>query len=280
VQVHTDRIRIVGDHSGYHGGSAAAYRVILDLASQAGMVVSEQEDYDILVVNGEGTMHHNSKGCRRKMAQIAKALVANKRVFLINTIWQDNPDEYAELLKQCRRVVVREALSQQALARQGVDAEVCIDLSYFDPIDETAHWTDFKGQVVFTDFYAQAFDSFVWLNSKWAQQFQTIDMQRMSWSSLIKSLRTASCLVTGRHHAIYAACRAECPFITLPGNSHKIEGLLAMGNFNEPLVLTPSCLRRAVDERRHERISYARFFHWMSGHRPTILNGFRGIDLC
>ena len=32
-------------------------------------------------------------------------------------------------------------------------------------------------------------------------------------------------LITGRHHEAYAALKARCKFIVLPGNTHKNEGI-------------------------------------------------------
>lgn len=262
------RIRLLGDHSKYHCGSAAAFRAIRAQVERYGKVVGKHDDFELLVVNGEGSMHHDSSGCRKKMAAIEEALRSGKRAMLINSVWQANDQAYADILKRCERVVVREVISQRAMADQGVQAEVAIDQSFHDEVDPTASYTDFERRAVFTDFFSTEFDSFVRLNSKWAQKFDYIDMTTMSWSSLVRSLRTASVLVTGRHHAVYAACRARLPFLAMRGNTHKNEGLIETARSTVPLFDVFADIRRALEEQAYSSYDYNGLFDWMHGQRP------------
>jgi len=224
------KVRIEGDHSSYHCGSAAVFRTLIKSVKDAGGILTNSDNYDLLIVNGEGSMHHDSNGMIKKLRIIENAISNNKRVFLVNTVWQQNSQKYADILHGCEKIFTREVLSQRTLASQGIKSDVCIDLSYFDVIDERAPAINFEGAVVFTDFYSKEFNTFVWVNSKEIQKYPSIKMDTLSWSSMVNSLKTASCLVTGRHHAIYAACKARCPFIAMPGNTHKIEGLIATSN--------------------------------------------------
>ncbi len=257
------RIHATGDHSNYHCGSKAAWNVISAEAARHGRLVTAKDEFDLLVVNGEGSMHHNSRGFRKKMDQIERALEQNRRVMLVNTVWQDNPQRDADVLKRCERVVVREVHSQQALAAQGVSAEIAFDQSFYDDIDPDAPFIDFSDRIVLTDFWAQEFDAFAWINSKWAQKFVTVDMQAMSWSSLVRSLRTAKLLVTGRHHAVYAACRARCPFVALTGNTHKIEGLMDTAGIQVPVFQDFSALKQAIDDGVDASSTCESLFDWM-----------------
>lgn len=265
------RILLQGDHSRYHCGSAAAFNAIRSEAARHGKIVKKGQEYDLLVVNGEGTMHHESSGFRKKMAEIESALASDKRVMLVNSVWQDNPQRYADILRRCERVVVREVLSQRALAEQGVSAEVAIDQSFHDEIDESAPYTDLGGQVVFTDFFSKEFECFVILNSKWAQKFEYIDMAALSWSSLVRSLRTASVLVTGRHHAVYAACRARTPFLAMRGNTHKNEGLVATASISIPIFECLSTVREILDNESYKIYDFMKLFDWMEQQQPWTL---------
>lgn len=267
------RIHLAGDHSGYHGGSAAVFETLRRAAAGCGTLVGPKQPFDLLVVNGEGSMHHASRGCARKIAQIERALDQGRRAMLVNTVWQDNPPEMAAVLTRCERVVAREVLSQRALAAQGIVAETALDLSYHAPLDPAAAFTDFGGGVVFTDFWSREFDAFVRLNSKWAQGFAYLDMQSMSWSSLVRSLGTAGLLVTGRHHAVYAACRARTPFLALRGNTHKIEGLLASAGVEMPVFAEFAPLRAAVEARAIPTEALAALFDWMERQPPWRLDG-------
>lgn len=75
--VHEDnkvrKIRLIGDHTAYHCGSAAVLRAIRAAPEKAGRVVGRDEEYNLRLVNGEGSMHHNDIGFQ-KMYEIRDAL--------------------------------------------------------------------------------------------------------------------------------------------------------------------------------------------------------------
>jgi len=264
------KIRLIGDHSSYHCGSAAAFSVIRREVLRHGDIV-EGGSFDLLIVNGEGSMHHGSNGFRRKMKSISQAIDKGKEVALINTVWQANPPEVRNYLEVCRQLVVREILSAEEMRSLGVHPKVSIDQSYFFPI-ENDEFIDFKGSIVFTDFWSREFDGFVRLNSKWAQRFDYIDMQSMTWSTLVRSLRTASLLITGRHHAVYAACKARTPFLALQGNTHKIEGLIATAGISIPVFRSFSEIKADIMWPETRLPAYEALFDWMELQRPWSLD--------
>ena len=265
------RVKIEGDHSSYHGGSAAAFNVIKKEVMRAGEITEHEKNYDLLVVNGEGSMHHNSGGFRRKIRKIQSAINNGKKVVLVNSVWQDNPKESASILRSCDQVVVREVLSQRELDNQGIKAQIFIDQSYHEFIDESASFIDYKGGVVFTDFWSKDFECFAKLTSKWAQKFHYLDMQTMSWSSIVRSLQTASLLVTGRHHAVYAACKAEIPFLAMQGNTHKIEGLIETAGVDLPIYSNFKDIKECVVKSIIHDDACQRLFQWMRSQSPWQL---------
>ncbi|HET6161768.1 MAG TPA: polysaccharide pyruvyl transferase family protein [Dongiaceae bacterium] len=263
------RIRLAGDHSSYHCGSAAVVQTIAAELRRHGEIVTGEE-FDLLVVNGEGSMHHGGQAFRDKMQLIETAQRAGRPAFLINTVWQDNPHDFDSALARCRQVVVREVLSQSAIARHGVAAEVLPDLSYFAPVVKD-EMIDFKGGIVMTDFLSRDFGCFVRLRSRWAERYPFVDMRAMSWSSLVRSLKTARLLVTGRHHAVYAACKARTPFLALAGNTHKIEGIMMTAGAEIPVFQKFSELRASIDEAEAWRSRYDLLFDWFERQRPWRL---------
>jgi hypothetical protein len=263
------RIRLAGDHSSYHCGSAAVTHMIVAELRRHGELVSN-DDFDVLVVNGEGSMHHGGGSFHDKMQLIAAAADAKRPACLINTVWQDNPHEYDAALAGCRQVVVREVLSQRDIAKHGVTAEIAPDLSYFAPVakDEVIN---FKGGIVMTDFLSREFGSFVRLRSRWAERYPFVDMRAMRWSTLVRSLKTARLLLTGRHHAVYAACKARTPFLALAGNTHKIEGTIATAGVDIPVFQKFSDLRAVIDQAEDWRSRYDALFDWFERQKPWRL---------
>jgi hypothetical protein len=254
------RIRLAGDHSSYHCGSAAVVHAVTAELRRHGDVVTD-DSYDVLVVNGEGSMHHGGGAFVEKMRLIEAAVAAGRPAYLINSVWQDNPHQFDAALAQCRQVVVREVLSRDAIASHGVAAQVAPDQSYFAPVGK-GDVVDFKGCIVMTDFLSREFGCFVRLRSRWAERYPFIDMRAMDWPTLVRSLKTARLVLTGRHHAIYAACKARVPFLALAGNTHKIEGIVATAGVDIPVFNDFAKLRGAMDEAEGWRSRYDRLFDW------------------
>lgn len=266
------KIRLLGDHSAYHCGSAAAFQAISAACRKAGSLVEHDEVFDILVVNGEGSMHHDSVTCRKKLLEIELALDAGKAVYLMNTVWQDNSPEAARILDRCERVTVREQLSRKELSRIGVECDVALDQSFFLPVDEAAPATDFSNGPVLTDFYSRDMGTFAKVTTQWTWSVPYVQMHEWTWHSLVRSLRSAGVLLTGRHHAVYAACRARVPFLALKGNTHKIEGLIASSGVDIPVYDAYADLLKAYRSRQWLRHDYEALFGWMDAQKPWELS--------
>lgn len=265
------KIRMIGDHSDYHCGSAAAFQAICAEVRRHGRIVDvDDSNYDLLVVNGEGSMHHDSKLCRDKISHIQNALDTGRRAVLINTVWQDNSRKYAELLVRCDHVVAREVCSAYELANIGIQAEVKMDLAFSCEIEDVEP-IDFNGAVLVTDFYSKEFGTFARLTGKWAEKFVYIDLREWTWSRLVRSMASASLLITGRHHAVYAACKARLPFLAMEGNTHKISGLIQTAGSNVPVFHNFSDLKSNILWPRKNYSSYNDLFHWMHRQSPWQL---------
>lgn len=86
---------------------------------------------DLIIVNGEGTIHHDSRGARRLMAAAGYARSRNKKCALINATWAANGPELLDQAKAFDLVFVRESRSAEALLAGGVFSEVVPDLALF-----------------------------------------------------------------------------------------------------------------------------------------------------
>ena len=270
---HRPRLCLAGDHSGYHAGCDAVARTLRRLATQQGWrVVSEKADYDALLVNGEGSMHHGGRRFHHKMQLLATAVASGRPAFLVNSVWQDNPPDYDHVLSKLSGIVVREVLSQRDLAeRHGVRAEVCPDVSFFDELPRFTWARNFRGAAATTDFF---------LEDKRVNGVRHVFGRRddlfpdarplpfidWSWGRVVASLRTASHLITGRHHAVYAACVAGVPFIASEGNTHKIRGIVASAGADLQVPDTPADLPAITAANLARREEYDRIFAWMRSH--------------
>ncbi|MBL0375090.1 glycosyltransferase family 29 protein [Rhizobium sp. KVB221] len=261
------RFRIEGDHTQYHCGSAAVARSLRHFLAPHGVIV-EDKKYDVLVVNGEGTMHHGSKGFHRKMKILGRALDAGKEAYLINTVWQDNPHDYDDVLRGLTGIIVREAMSQrELLEKHGIKARLHPDMAYYAPLEAPTDVVDYKGSIVITDFFSKEFDTFVRLTRAEAIKYPFVDMMTVGWDDLIASLKTAEMLITGRHHAVFAACRAEIPFVAFGGNTHKIEGIFHSAGVDIPICESRAKLPEMIEWARNNRQEYQKLFDWLKSYK-------------
>jgi hypothetical protein len=279
------RLCVGGDTSGFHGGCDAVMRTLRRLAAAKGwQVVAEGSDYDALLVNGEGNMHHGSKRFHRKMRLLRDAVAAGRPAFLVNSVWQDNPPDYDELLPQLSGLFVREVLSQRELAeRHGATAEVLPDASFFDALPRFSLRRHFRGQPAVTDFYVGSEGGPAGRHTFGRRdalfpQARPLPFLDWTWGRIVASLRTASYLITGRHHGVYAACVARIPFLASEGNTHKIRGLIASAGVDIPVADAPEDIPALASTCLGRRAEYEQLFAWLADQRigriipsPSIL---------
>ena len=180
--------------------------------------------YDRVILNGEGTMHHGSSRALQYLVALRTAQRQGVKTYIINSVWQDMPDKYNNVLQNCDGVTVREVFSQEEIRKHGVEANVFPDLSYMIDVPEEKyeHVSVYEGQ------YIKAHQDHA-LN-----KYPRIDIFEQEWNEIVNRLRNADLLITGRHHEMYAACKAKCRFIVKQGNTWKNGGLLRSAGVDIP----------------------------------------------
>lgn len=281
------RLRILGDHSKFHGGCKAVMRTLRRIALSKGWrVVGDRDDYDALLVNGEGSMHHGGKRFHKKMQSLESALECGKPAYLVNSVWQDNPSDYDRVLRQLSGVFVREVYSQtQLLEKHGVRATVLPDASYFDQPPRFLRTHQFGNRPAVTDFLVEPKringrrNVFKRLDNRFPEA-ACLPFTDWSWGKTVASLRTAKYLITGRHHAVYAACVARVPFIASEGNTHKIGGLVHSAGADIRVASSPQEIPEIIDYNLQRHAEYERIFDWIDSHdiramipSPSVIAG-------
>ncbi|MDX2479007.1 MAG: polysaccharide pyruvyl transferase family protein [Desulfuromusa sp.] len=264
------RVRILGDHSKLHCGCKAVIDSLEHAAKDIGWeIVRSYRPYDILIVNGEGSMHNSRKTFIKKMSVLQKAIDGQIPAFLLNTVWQNNCHDFDKTLENLAGITVREEISQRELReKHNISSKVVIDASFFAPIDETEKIINFNGEAVKTDFYFPEAGS--WAQDKVIfKNVQYFSLDDVSWSSFVLSLQTCSYLITGRHHAIYAACKARVPFVASGSNTHKISGLISSSGADIPIAEHPTEIVEIISGIDDLRPEYEKLFNWMAAQDPA-----------
>lgn len=236
------RAIVFNDTSRFHHGCAAVMRTLFGELEAAGAEVVESvygntwrlarsmpifrpeslEAADLVVINGEGTMHDDSRMAAFLIDEVA-ARRGGRKLALVNSLWNRMAPRFAGIVAGAELVTVREPLSHAEL---GLASAVTMpDLSFYEqPVYRRLEPQGFlKGT-----FYGPAFRDIALDGG--------VDVTREDWSTTVTRLRHARALFTGKHHEVMAACVARCPFVTPAIGTHKISGLGAFIGATLPTV--------------------------------------------
>lgn len=231
---------------------------------------------DAVVVNAEGTIHHGAG--QHLLAILAAAQRLSRPTFLVNAVFQDCPGHDATL-RALDDFTVRDACSSAYLRSRRIAHRLVLDSileAGFSP--DPRH--DFEGRVVVTDVVgccsqvAAALEAFRAELGDRARFYPLEHPDRFDdWRHAVADFRTASVVVTARHHGIYLAGLAGVPFVPLPSNSWKVEGLLALFGDRIPVCTQPRELARRCAQAQQDRSLFAEFAAFLQSQRP--LSTFR-----
>jgi hypothetical protein len=217
----------------------------------------ELDGVDVVLLNGEGTCHHDAPNAFRMFAGAARAKASGKPVALINSVWEANPSLERQL-QHVDLVFVRESRSAEAVGRAGIRASVVPDLSLSAPVP-IGTLTAEGPPVVFdsvVDSVALALAAFAaqsgypffpmrdwfggltfrqpWLGLRAA--IANRSLMRPFGLAGLPALRRAPMVVTGRYHGACLAILLHKPFLALSSNSHKTAGLCEEAGIPDALV--------------------------------------------
>jgi len=238
---------------------------------------------DIVLVNGEGTIHHCSP-YGLTLLEIVEA--TNKPCILMNMTYQDNSDVYVELIRKFTKVYVRESMSQKELATVGIDAQVIPDMTFgsnyqienqrnrdiyitdshdirfskllynfaqkanmkFLPI--LAPYKKFSSKKGFIKKVKYLFFMHMGkiLSNVFSVKYSNLRyMYVCEEDTFVNHVGHCSLLITARFHALCIAIQTVTPFVVLKSNTHKIEGLLKDMQFSQDRIINLETLEKLVE---------------------------------
>lgn len=241
----------------------------------------------LIIVNGEGTLHHGARQAGVILAIAAFARAEGVPAALINASWESNPPHFAGMASAFAIVSVRDRRSQRAMENQGIKATCAPDLSlYSEPLHtgaaprsgtlfsdsviaksalELARRRRHLGASAISLFEKSRHDDIAW-NARVAisraaasSGFTLLSALRDSWpavgpgdsddTALIERIGRAQVLVSGRFHAACFALLARTPLICVPSNSQKIEALAEDAGLSSWRTMIASQVNRVALER-------------------------------
>ncbi len=114
-----------------------------------------------------------------------------------------------------------------------------------------------------TDFFSPEYKLWYRITSGPFADVPYVDLADFEWSDVVNSLKTTDLLVTGRHHAVFAACKAKTSFVAVESNSHKISGFIKTSGLPIPVCSSPRELGKTIKWAKANRSVYDELFHFM-----------------
>lgn len=218
------------------------------------------EASDLVVLNGEGSIHHNSVRALALLALAKTAMEAGKKVLLMNaTLQQMMPQLLQEVLPRVALIHVREMASKNFLEQLGIKSFATADLAFLALDDESTTKTrllDAAAHVLVTGGVSINKESLIRLfhavesiglrpfylsigdggESELAhsvcseRNIPMVDAGTLGVKEAIGFLRQFPLAISGRHHVNIFLMRAGVAFLPLPSNTWKVdETLKAVG---------------------------------------------------
>jgi len=271
-----------------HHGSALVTEQIVTLAAKFGISVCSGKrweavesllnggsEFDLLIVNGEGSLHHDSRSAKR-IAEIGlRAKSIGLPAYLINTTEEANSAEVLSGIAAFRKVYARDTTTQSRLTSIGIEAGFVPDLTLswidarrYEPQNvilvtdsSDAQKTDRLLQIARTigastqaisfrapppllsrrlQFEFKRLLAMALPTAPWTVRYSASVRTR---NQLVEKMRRAKGVICGRYHAVCFCLLLRVPFIAIPGNTKKIDSLLGDIGLSRRLI----DLQRLID---------------------------------
>lgn len=230
--------------------------------------VLDKTEYDICLINGEGSIHHSQPRALSLARLIKKIKDDSKQVFVINATIQDNNEYILNALRLVDKIFVRESMSLNYLKVNYIDAVVVPDMSFHAEFNYHNNKRRF-GFGVTDSVYDEVSIKFLNLSGNKVAFMPILrrpDLEIKNWLSLIRIVkyRLMVCFwrvvplnrnrrfyvtkrifyyassydeyienvskvnkaVISRFHTLCFAIKTRTPFVAVPSNTYKIQGLL------------------------------------------------------
>lgn len=231
-----------------------------------------QADYDLLLVNGEGTMHDDGEKALQIGAAMQCAKELGKKVCLFNTVWQDN-NRLNKYLAAADLIYCREPASVRQIQQAGFVAREAPDMVFATPVPADLP-TPQPGHVLVLDsvlslicrrlcslaagrgwemviMSRRGYDK---LERKWwwksMRFFRGLRARLIAEpETFLHEMAKAERIISGRFHGSCLAMLLGKPLCSVAANTHKIEGLYTAAGLDPASVLDPDRLDEASIER-------------------------------
>ena len=222
---------------------------------------------DFLLVNGEGSLHHNKDKAREILGTAEYVKSLGMKAVLINTVWQSN-SELIKYLEFFDFISCRESLSAREIMASGFNAVVTPDMTFASKLEGVAQTPVLKDMLVLDsvrtklskELLGYALKSnlnFLPLSSKGLvkmkkqflkfglYKFKGLNVVNEPVSEAIQHLANHEFILSARFHGTCLGMILDKKVISITSNTHKLEGLYGDIGLSPELLLTQEGWRKS-----------------------------------
>lgn len=243
-------------------------------------VLSAMTSARLVVINGEGTLHHGSRHGDTLLSVVDHPAASRCPVVLVNALYQDNPPEWGRRLARMALIAARDSRSRREIGAAIGDAPArlrCVpDLTLAEPIAMAG--PEPEGGILWGDSVSSGTAACLARMARRRGERRCPSLSalkrpkgrtalsralRNGWIGLhaglarwrhpalrlacdegdyARQIARAELHVTGRFHGVCYSMAARRPFLALASNSWKVEALIADAGLAPWRVCTPSQL--------------------------------------
>jgi hypothetical protein len=234
-------------------------------------IVSYLKQADGILVNGEGTIHHD--GGKDLLCLLWAAQELSKPTYLVNAVLQE-VEGFDDVLSKLNDLNVRESCSSAFLNSRGIENRVVFD-SILDAKFSDRCDINLSGRILCTDWHFlrdRDVGRAIWdfHSSRRKSFFYPLHdgFEVFRWQHAVANFSRADAVITGRHHGAYLAGLAGVPFVVLPSNTHKIEGLAKGSKIPIPFCERPADLETKLKYAMANPSIFREFKLYLESQRP------------
>lgn len=267
---HRPTVYLFNDTSSVHAGSRAVMAALATILKGAHILGRHAVNTTVIdeaawaqaewvIVNGEGTIHHNQPSGQFLLAQLERAQRAGKRTALVNALYQEVTTPVRNILKKLDHFSVRETASAAHARSGGGSPVIMLDLcaAYYRGL---APRPPTRRLPAINVGYQHDGARLGFRLTDLGHAYYGLDDD---FADIVANLRAARLYITGQHHGVYAAGLAGIPFVAVRSNSHKIEGLIEWSGLPIPVCSNRTDIAAAIKFAAANRRIFADFHRFL-----------------
>lgn len=241
------------------------------------------EACDAVVVNGEGTLHHGAGS--EYFALLGAAQQLGKATLVVNAVFEAHRG-WQQVLQRLDDFCVRDQHSLEHARSLGLRCRLVPD-SFLGAHFDAPRFVDLTDRIVVTDWHpvrdGDVGRTMRTLLDRVESTFYFPLLHGIHahlWRGAADAWAGASLVITARHHGVYLAAIARKPFVALPSNTRKVEGLIAAAGAAIPVCVSAAEVEAGLAHAMSHLGEYDRLFDWLESQRPltTFAALGRGSD--